>query len=353
MSIREGLWDCASCGNKGILGRYRACPACNTPRADDVQFYLPLDAREITSFTQISDASAGADWYCQHCGSGNAATATNCKRCGADRENTSLHQTVTYTPENIPHSAKEVGIKPPPPPRKKGNKGKIIAGGLTLSTGLGVYLAVTPSHIPVTISGFSWERSVVVEEYKTLREKDWAVPAGGRSVSQVKALHHYESILDHYEQRSQQVCDNVQTGTSTYNCGSRDLGNGYFQDQTCTKPEYKQVCHNESYQEPIYRQEPRYATEYTFDIEKWVPVSQPTISRQDHSPLWPKINLGKKQRTVRPEEQYSVELKDKKGKSYSYSPNFDLWKSLKIGQQFTATVDFDDEVLELAPPEQQ
>lgn len=353
MSIREGLWDCASCGNKGILGRYRACPACNTPRADDVQFYLPLDSREITSFVQISDAGAGADWYCTHCGSGNAATATNCKRCGADRDNASQHKTTTYTPENIPHSAQDTEVKPLPVPPKKNKKGKIIIGGLTLSTGLGVYISLTPSHIPVTVSGFAWERSVVVEEYRTLRKTAWEIPEGGRIVSKARALHHYESILDHYEQRSRQVCENVQTGVSTYNCGSRDLGNGYFQDQTCSKPEYRQVCHNESYREPVYRQEPRYATKYTFDIEAWVPVSQPTIQRQDHDPLWPKVKLGDKQRTVNPEEKYSVDLHDKDGKSYTYSSNFDLWKSLQTGQKFTATVTFDDEVLELTPPEQQ
>ncbi|MBU0654725.1 MAG: hypothetical protein KJ914_06270 [Gammaproteobacteria bacterium] len=355
MSIREGLWDCPACGAKGVLGRYHDCPSCNLPRADGVRFYLPKDASEITSFVQISDATAGADWYCQHCDSGNTATASACQHCGANRENNPVHQTRTYAPEAIPHSAKEAEITPETPlpqPRKKLGKGKIIAGGLTLSTGFGIYLAVTPSHIPVTVSEFAWERSVVVEEYKTLRKTGWDVPQGGRALGQKRAFHHYDSVLDHYEQRTQQVCDNVQTGSSTYNCGSRDLGNGYFQDQTCTRPEYQQVCHNETYQQPVYRQEPRYATEYTFEIEQWVAISQPTIARQDHTPLWPKIKLGDKQRTARPKERYSVTLTDKDDKAYAYAPDFKLWQNLKIGQRFTATVSHDDEVLALEPAEQ-
>lgn len=352
MSIREGLWDCPSCGNKGILGRNRSCPSCNTPRADDVRFYLPKDAHEITGFTQISDATAGADWYCRHCNSGNPATATHCKACGASRENNTEHETRVYTPENIPHSAQEAAPPPtaPPPPRKS-NKGKIIAGGLTLSTAFGVYLAVTPSHIPVTVSGFSWERSVVVEEYKTQRKKAWEVPAGGRIVSQTQAFHHNETRLDHYEQRTKRVCENVRTGTITYNCGSRDLGNGYFQDKTCTRPQYSQECHNESYQQPVYRQEPRYATQYTFDIEEWVPVGQPTLSRDDHTPQWPQAKLDNKQRTAKPQEEYSVILQAKDGKTYSYPLDFKRWETLKPGQAFTASVGMGDEVLELAAPE--
>lgn len=352
MSIREGLWDCASCGTKGILGRYRACPSCNTPRADDVRFYLPEEASEIISFTQISDATAGADWYCPHCSSGNPATATNCKYCGANRDDSTLHQTVTYTPETTPHNAKEAEPKsiPTPPPPRKSKKGKIIAGGLTLSAGLGVYLTLTPSDIPVTVSGFSWERSVTVEEYKTLRKKGWEVPQGGHIISKAQAFHHNENVLDHYKQGTRQVCENLQTGTTTYNCGSQDLGNGYFQDKTCTRPEYTRECHDESYQEPIYRQEPRYATQYTFDIDEWVPVNQPSLSRQNHTPLWPEAKLSKEQRITQRQEHYNITLTDKDGKTYTYSPDFKRWESLKAGQPFTASINISDEVLELKPP---
>lgn len=352
MSIREGVWDCPSCGTQGVLGRYHSCPSCNTPRADDVHFYLPKDAGEITSFTQISDATAGADWHCQHCNSGNPATAVSCQQCGASRGNSAEHETRTYTPENVPHSAKEAA--PPaaavPPPRK-GGKGKYIAGGLTLSAAVGVYLASSTSNIPVTVSGFSWERSLVVEEQKTLRKQDWELPQGGHLISQARAFHHNESILDHYEHRNRRVCGQVQTGTTSYNCGSRDLGNGYFQDKTCTRPEYSQQCHTESYQEPVYRQEPRYAIQYTFDIDEWVPVSEPNLAKQDHTPVWPQPKLGAKQRTSNLQEHYSVSLQDKGGKTYTYPLDFKRWETLKTGQPFTANIDMSDEVQELTPPE--
>jgi hypothetical protein len=352
MSIREGLWDCPSCGNQGILGRQRSCPSCNTPRADDVHFYLPKDAREITSFTQISDATAGADWHCQHCNSGNPASATSCKQCGASRGSSAEHETRTYAPENVPHSAKDAApsaaVAPPP---RKSSKGKYIAGGLVVSTAFGLYIASTPSQIPVTVSGFGWERSVVVEEQKAVRKQAWEVPQGGHIISQARAFHHNEDIFVRNEQRTRQVCENVQTGTTSYNCGSRDLGNGYFEDKTCTRPVYSQQCHSESYQEPIYRQEPRYATQYTFDIDEWVQVSQPSLARQNHTPVWPQVKLGNKQRTSDPQEHYSVTLQDKDGKTYSYALDFKRWESLKTGQPFTAEVDMNDEVLELTPPD--
>ena len=48
MSIREGKWDCKTCGQKGNRGPNTYCGACGSPRPDNVEFYLPDNAEEIT-----------------------------------------------------------------------------------------------------------------------------------------------------------------------------------------------------------------------------------------------------------------------------------------------------------------
>ncbi|MEB4591424.1 hypothetical protein VSS37_10575, partial [Candidatus Thiothrix sp. Deng01] len=81
------------------------------------------------------------------------------------------------------------------------------------------------------------------------------------------------------------------------------------------------------------------------------PVGQPTLSRDDHTPQWPQAKLDNKQRTAKPQEEYSVILQAKDGKTYSYPLDFKRWETLKPGQAFTASVGMGDEVLELAAPE--
>ena len=44
----EGLWDCVSCGTKGIKARYDACVSCGKPRGMETVFYLPDDLAAAT-----------------------------------------------------------------------------------------------------------------------------------------------------------------------------------------------------------------------------------------------------------------------------------------------------------------
>ncbi|HEX8246476.1 MAG TPA: hypothetical protein VF541_23430, partial [Longimicrobium sp.] len=64
MAIREGRWDCPSCGSEAQLGRHVYCTGCGAPRPEEVQFYLPEDAEAVTDAGQLAQANAGADWVC-------------------------------------------------------------------------------------------------------------------------------------------------------------------------------------------------------------------------------------------------------------------------------------------------
>ena len=85
MAIREGRWDCPTCGQVGNLGRDQVCPSCGAPRSKDVRFYLPGDVPVVTDAAQLAQAKAGVDWLCQFCGSSNSAAVVACTQCGALR----------------------------------------------------------------------------------------------------------------------------------------------------------------------------------------------------------------------------------------------------------------------------
>lgn len=54
----------------------------------------------------------------------------------------------------------------------------VISGILAIAVTL--ILILIPKERELTISDKSWERKVIVEEYRTVHEEDWSIPAGGR-----------------------------------------------------------------------------------------------------------------------------------------------------------------------------
>lgn len=185
----------------------------------------------------------------------------------------------------------------------------------------------------MTVTGFSWERSVRIEQYTTVQEEDWSIPAGGRHVSERREVKYYEDVLDYYETRTREVSEQVQTGTHTYVCGSRDLGNGYFEDIECTEPVYETRYRTESYQEPVYRSEPVYGTKYTYLIDKWVFSRQPSSSGTNRSATWPEFGLNGNEREAGRTQKYIVKLTDDEGNTQPLELSFDQWQTLHEGQK--------------------
>ena len=96
MAIREGAWDCTTCGRTGNRGPEKYCAGCGHPRGLEVEIYLPEDAPEITAEAALERALAGADWCCDHCGGDNRADADYCTGCGAPGEGAERRQVVVH-----------------------------------------------------------------------------------------------------------------------------------------------------------------------------------------------------------------------------------------------------------------
>ncbi len=313
MAIREGRWDCPTCGNTGLLGRELACSGCGNRRPEGVRFYLPDVAAEGTDAARVAAARAGADWICEHCGVSARATQDRCPGCGAERGSSPQQQTHEHRfgePEEAPAPALAATA---PPRRRRGWKGPAalvaIVGGLVWWNG--------PTEVTATVAAKDWSRAIEVQEYRTVQEEDWSLPQGARQKRSFRAIRDYRQVLDHYETKTRQVSERVQTGTRTYTCGQRDMGNGYFEDVTCTEPEYTTNYRTETYQDPVYRQEPIFDTKYAYEIERWLP-DDTAWARGDAAsqPVWPTPQIGRNEREGARIQRYVLRFTDDDGKTY-------------------------------------
>ena len=345
MAIREGRWDCPSCGSTGILGRHVSCSGCGTRRPEGVRFYLPENEPEVTDAARLAEANAGADWVCEHCDASARAGMTHCPGCGAERGTSPVQKTHEYGMDQIPRSGEAEGRAPagvrtlvsPPKAlkyqgRRRGWKGPAalvaLLGGLVWWNG--------PVEVQATVSAKDWARAVEVQEYRTVQEEDWSVPQGGRQTRSYRAIREYRQVLDHYETRSRQVSERVQTGTRTYTCGSRDNGNGYFEDVTCTEPEYETRYHTETYQDPVYRQEPVYDTRFAYEIERWLP-DDTAWARGDAAkePAWPAVEIEKNEREGGRLERYILHVTDEEGQAHDLEVSAQQFARYRAGQPVT------------------
>ena len=341
MAIREGAWDCPSCGRKGNRGPVKFCGGCGSPRGADVKFYLPDDAPEVTDSEALRRARAGPDWICNYCGADNPADNVFCSGCGASRDGTKRRPVVEH-PLATPPSAS-------PKPKKRGWCG---VGCLSLLALFGFFLYLgMPKEAELTARGFHWTRTINVEELRPVVEQAWQgeVPSGARVLGSSSAVHHVNHIQIGSRTRTRTVSERVQTGTRRVKTGTRDRGNGYFEDVYRDEPVYENRSHEESYEEPIYRDEPVYRQRIRYEIEKWVPSREAKVEGNARFPLWPDPRLGNKEREGGRQETYDVFFIDKEGKTVHYkAPNEQVWTSFEPDHTYTAKVR-DGEVVEMVP----
>lgn len=358
MAIREGRWDCQYCGTIGNLGRHRACQNCSRSRPQGTRFYLADDA-QVTDRKLQRQALVGPDWVCAFCGTSNAADINVCGSCGAPREGTSpVQQVQDYDLGKAPTSGDMTftdDARADDQPAKAKKKIPVIiavaAGGLAiLCLAIIAFLIFGGRESGATVSGFQWQRTVDIEQYQTVVEEDWQVPSEGRLLSSRQDIHHYDQILDHYETRQRQVSEQVQVGTENYVCGQRDLGNGFFEDIQCSRPIYETQNRTETYEEPIYRQEPVYQPLYTYEIDKWVVVRTEQANGADHAPYWPRADLAEDEREGEQTETYVIIFTDEDGKVYEWETSLAEWQLYERGQGVSLKLNALGEISEVEAP---
>ncbi len=361
MAIREGAWDCSFCGATRNRGTEKFCGGCGSPRGSDVKFYLPEDARVVDDAQEIERARSGPDWTCAFCGGDNKGWNGFCTGCGSAREAGDARSIVEHAGE-APRSAEEAGRPAPPlpapepadPPRRSlWALGCLTGcGGLFLALLFLVGFLSCSSSQTLELTAAHWERTIALERQVTERRQAWSdqVPAGARELSRQRDVRTHRKVQVGSQTRTRTVDRRVQSGTEKVKVGTRDLGNGYFEDVYEDRPVYENVQEEETYREPVYRQQPVYDQRVTYEIPIWRESRRAQASGDDTSPRWPASDLAPGEREGARTEKYQLQLTARNGKVLQHSvADAATFQAFQIGRTYQAKVNRMGHVTELKP----
>ena len=346
-----GYWDCPVCGNKGIRGDVVNCPSCGRARGD-VKFYMKNveegasreenDRADIEYLTeeQAKYVSKNPDWYCSFCNSLNSDNAQFCGNCGATREDSEANY-FDRLKKKQEEEAAELAAQPQVSsrPQKSSRKPLVILAVILLAiVAVFVWMNGNKTAGDLQVTALNWTRTINIEQNRQYSESAWELPDGAELTGTKREIHHYDSVLDHYEsrqvQRSHQVIDHYET-YYTY----EDNGNGTFTEVSHQRPVYKTEYYTETVQEPVYVQVPRYADKYYYTIWRWKPERDVTASGTDHNTEWPAPDLAENEREGQRSEEYrfSVEHTEKKEAGATYRLAESDWMKINVGDHLYIT----------------
>ncbi len=347
-----GYWDCPVCGNKEIRGDVVNCPSCGRARGE-VKFYMKgytegetREENERADIEYLTDEQAkyvskNPDWYCSFCNSLNSDNAQFCGNCGATRADSESNY-FDVLKKKQEREAAELAAQPQPSSRqaKPNRKPLIIAAAIVLAIiAVFVWMNGNKTAGDLRVTNVQWARVINIEENRMYSESGWELPQGAELTNSRNEIHHYDSVLDHYEsrqvQRSRQVLDHYET-YYTY----QDNGNGSFTEIPHERPVYTTETYWETVQEPVYVQVPRYATKYYYNIWRWTPSRNVEASGEDKNPAWPEFTLGENEREGQHAEEYrfTVEHTEKKNEpAVTYSLAESDWNNINVGDHIFIT----------------
>lgn len=342
MSIYIALWDCPVCSHVGNLGPHTNCAACGAPRPKNVQFYLPENPIIVENEADLEKAKAGADWICGHCEAHNKAWETVCRACGNPRDEASADINISekeYAEGEVPTTGK---VQRPLNSNELAHYGeKNLSSNKRLLwiipivvVIIALFLVFWKTDTEVSIIQFEWQRETDMLHYEIADHEDWNLPSEAKNVRQFQAIHHYNKVFVRNETRYRSV--QVPAGTEQYVCGKISKGNGYFEDQYCTRTIYESK--QESYQEPIYQDVPIYATKYQYKIWEWVKKSPIQATAKNQSPQWAKPSFSEmdKWKEGDKREKYWVYVKDRKEGIHKEVIPYSLWQKYKVNDKVPA-----------------
>jgi predicted nucleic acid-binding Zn ribbon protein len=338
--IIELRWNCSDCGQKDILGRHKRCPSCGSPREKGEMQMGGLDrgsydaaghnrAATVTDPKLLELATAGYDWFCSHCGSGNKGNGDRCSACGGPRygEATENHPEIPSTPpspkmKDIPYSFDDSGIygessrtekesssawdRREERERKKSRKMMVYlsVGSLLLLCGVVFTLWALRTHeVQGEVSSLSWTQETVQQRWTQGTVPGWEhqtaqhaeiPPANGEGeragmVAINGSCHQAHYTDERYVCGSHQEC-HPKTRTESYSCGEScsDNGNGFAtcRPKTCTRsvPD-GQTCR----QVTDYCTRPIYKTQCNYQTQQWQTIDTKKASGTGTDTSWPDL----------------------------------------------------------------
>lgn len=359
MAIYEGKWRCERCSSVN-RGRDLNCLSCGVKRSENVEFFLDDDAVTVADERLLAQANAGADWICLYCGTNCSAAQTQCSGCGSLRsaENKQLVEEtrgVNDWSEAALKAQNAQNFAEPQPPKKSFFSSRLVKFVLAGIGAVGVlfvalfavliYLSTLKYPAEIEVSGLEWQRSIALEEYKTVTETAWEgeVPQTARVQSKETAVHHVDKVPNGTRTVPETYTEEVADGTESYVCGRTSKKNGFFEDKYCTRTKYKTVTKTRSRTETIYKDVPVYKTRFTYLIDKWVSIGEEKTSGNDFNPQWANVKVDNVHtREGGRTESYNLLCKESSGKNKLYKVKLtpQNWANFQNNQRLHGTIDY-------------
>jgi len=315
------FWDCPYCGHKHIPGPTRRCPGCFWWRDRTVNFYEAPDS-VVLSPAQVA-RYAGPDWICKACGAANPETGEPreklvCGKCHArqidlDGGSAPLETLPTGVgverrqPQSSLHdNVRQRSTGSPANPMTRGIVGysdfnllKDILGAVRILAVLGlcgfgilagliwlIGLINRPQRVTAEVLRRYWRVEVPIEEQRPGSDEGWTLPAGAynvrtqqrqKSTRRIQVGTRTEEVRVSYEERvgTREQCTTVSRGDGT---GERVCSD---------EPIYETRYRTETQEVPVYRDEPVYATWYTYTIVRWRPLRTAVAEGTEDTPRLP------------------------------------------------------------------
>lgn len=336
--IIEGYWDCPYCGTKGIGGSHRSCTHCGKVRDDNTTFYMKK--MNYVPEEKAKNVSKNPDWVCSYCNQLNSDEKTSCESCGAARTGEELNY-FEYKRQQNQIAQQRNGGKPAGIYKPKLIAIAILIFFMVASVIYSIGMALSSTK-EITVTDFSWSRNIDISEKKTVEDSGWTLPKDARLIDSKKEFYKNEKVVNHYETKTRQVTKQRITGYETYVSGHKDLGNGYFEEETSERPIYETYTKEETYEDPVYKEEPVYKTKYYYEIDKWVHKRNIKTSNSDKKPYWGDEKLADNERVESKSEKYIIKTEDYEGDADEYVLSYDKWNSLEKGSTIEVNKVSDD-----------
>jgi hypothetical protein len=299
----EGMWDCPNCdaANKGSQMK---CEGCGGVRAEDVKFYLPEGAKEITDEAELASAKAGPDWVCGYCSTSNTSAETACKQCGGPGEDGAKRKEEEYMPDS--DASTDPYAAPGSDPSNAPGEGAKGGGGIPVALIAGVVVLLlisccclgwvfSSSTKTMEVVSTNWVRQISLQERKWVTEESVTRPFPSSTIRNVTSRRVSRTV-------------SVKKQVPVKKTKKISLGNGRFKKQTTTVMETKTV------------KEKKMMLIYFYMRRKWINL-KPLIARGGPTdvPAWPKRLISSIDRRESKREEYYVvtfkETKDKDAKN--------------------------------------
>ncbi|MBR6187031.1 MAG: zinc ribbon domain-containing protein [Clostridia bacterium] len=346
-----GYWDCPYCQYQGISGDQGKCPQCGRPRGD-VKFYMKgyaegqtREENERGDIEYLDEEKAkyvnrNPDWYCSYCNTLNSDNAEKCSNCGATRADSEANyfDQLKKRQQQQQQSAQAQQAQQRAPEKGGSKKWLIFLAVAAIAIfGIVKFMSGNTTQGDLKVTRIEWARSINIEQNIQYSESGWTLPAGAELTAQKEEVHHYDTVLDHYQnvqvERSREVLDHYET-YYTY----KDMGNGYFEEVANERPIYKTEYYTETVQQPVYRQVPRYQTKYYYTIWRWTPARDVKATGDDHNAQWPEVTLRENEREGQRTEAYAFQVvNEKKNTTAAYQLSEADWRNIKVGDNLFIT----------------